>query len=223
MISATTTTTTTTTPRPVPPIKPFCLKLLPFPVLLKIAKKKCFCPEFHPFYYSHVISPPQHYPYPVVLSNIQKPEKYRQTTPQLMVFRPTKAYLNFTIVSVTKRKTNTANVFNFKSTTEAPQVFNFRPTTVKSQNFLQTANPQLLINFPSPSSSQAFTGYSLNYHPSAASTVKQNNPVFVRPTLSNFNVFRSEDVTKPSIIPTEKPVMKLDFSYKGSLKVFSKK
>lgn len=242
-ISATTTTTTTLRPPQAITIKPICLKLLQYPLLLKVAKWKCICPEYHHYYQQ---------PYQPIIQQLKlttKPIKYRRTFAQPIVYRPTKAQastgqkfkptstlaniFNFAQTPSSAQSSNLVlntfpsqsfnfhqtlsleQVFNFRPTPPPAQVFNFRPTIPKYQEISNhTLKPQFHLNFPSDPVTKPFTGYSLNYNPTTASTSTQKDgnfePILVRPTVPedlNFFPFKYQDY---DFITTAKFFDKLD-------------
>jgi hypothetical protein len=212
----------------VPYIKPICLKLVHYPILFKIAKSKCICPEYHVLYYPQLHPQlPQIYPqfpqyYPQIPFQLQqplktqvstaKPIKQRLTTPDL-VYRPVKTKENFTEVEIATNH----QAFNFRPTTTAPQIFNFRVTAPKYQKHTETAKPQSLVSFGSISAvsavsfTKAFTGYSLNYHPSTPPGPTEQPPVFGYPTVPEaHSPFGLQDFMEVPPIAPANPVIKLD-------------
>jgi hypothetical protein len=203
----------------VPYIKPFCLKLVHYPILFKIAKSKCLCPEYHVLYYPQIypqVQPqlPQFYPQiplqvqqPLkVQASTEKPSKQRLTIPDL-VYRPVKTKDSFTEVEVATNH----QAFNFRPTTKTPQIFNFRVTAPKYQKHTETAKPQSLVSFGSfvavfaASSTKTFRGYSLNYHPTTppAPTKQRGSEAL------NVQPFGVQDFMEVPIAPAN-PVVKLD-------------
>lgn len=130
------------------------------------------------------------------------PEKLKKASANI------KTHENFT-----EEETTSAQAFNYQPTTSAQQVFNFRSTLAKPKPLI-TAKPQLLVNFPSSSSKQPFTGITLNYHPTTIPTPTEKDPVLVRPTaFENFNffLFDLKDFTELPQVPQANPVVRLDF------------
>jgi hypothetical protein len=211
------------------------LKLLHYPLLFKVAKWKCICPDYHQFYvqpYPHAVQQQFNYYQPAGV-----PLQIRQTYAQPLVYRPTKSYAQ--VEKYRQSVQTVGQAFNFRPTTTKPQPFNFRPTAPKLQQLYSnvTARPYHQVIFPSSTNMRTYTespgsGYSLNYNFKIIPPMKDQDPepIVMRPTVAgalNFGPLQVQEFQdfydEYNAAAAELPIDKFEeLSTKMDLKVFFK-